>query len=120
MKILFWLALISAYLAPCSYSKQFFICEKVGNECIISPDQDFSHYSLTSPFSNEEEDDKYPPGSFMFYMSILISIGNSSLISGLTCTAGLMSGLTVGLLSIDRLDLELKMRTGNVKEKVNG
>lgn len=85
MKILFWLALISAYLAPCSYSKQFFICEKVGNECIISPDQDFSHYSLTS---NEEEDDKYPPGSFMFYMSILISIGNSSLFQDLHAQLG--------------------------------
>lgn len=35
------------------------------------------------------------------------------------CTAGLMSGLTVGLLSIDDLQLELKMKTGTEEEKRN-
>lgn len=35
------------------------------------------------------------------------------------CTAfsGLMSGLTVGLLSIDQLDLEIKLKIGSIHEK---
>lgn len=31
--------------------------------------------------------------------------------------AGVMSGLTLGLLSMDRLDLELMLRTGNTKQE---
>lgn len=36
---------------------------------------------------------------------------------GLTLTAGLMSGLTVGYLSIDKLAMELKQETGTEQEK---
>ncbi len=35
---------------------------------------------------------------------------------GLTLLAGLMSGLTVGYLSIDELVLELKVKNGTVEE----
>ncbi len=36
-----------------------------------------------------------------------------------TCFAGLMSGLTVGILSIDMLDLELKLAIGSEAERKN-
>lgn len=39
------------------------------------------------------------------------------LLIGLTLFAGLMSGLTVGYLSIDELVMELKMQTGTAQEK---
>lgn len=35
----------------------------------------------------------------------------------LVCFAGLMSGLTVGYLSIDKLDLEIKSAIGTPEEK---
>ena len=35
---------------------------------------------------------------------------------GCTCTGGIMSGLTVGLLSIDMLDLEIKIAIGTQAE----
>jgi len=38
-------------------------------------------------------------------------------IIGLTIIAGVMSGLTVGYLSIDGLVLELKMKNGSEQEK---
>jgi hypothetical protein len=85
----------------------------INGEYVPLEDQSITDLQLVSLSHEEHEEDKYPPGSFMFWMCILIA-------TGLTCTAGLMSGLTVGLLSIDRLDLELKMRTGTVEEKRNG
>lgn len=33
------------------------------------------------------------------------------------CFVGVMSGLTLGLLSLDRLDLEVMLRTGNKKQQ---
>ena len=35
----------------------------------------------------------------------------------LTCFAGIMSGMTVGFLSIDKLDLEIKLMIGTPEEK---
>eukprot|EP00126_Sphaerothecum_destruens_P005384 Sdes_comp18732_c0_seq1m9079 len=46
------------------------------------------------------------PGSFLFYMYILIVIG-------LVMTAGLMSGLTMGLLSLDTLSLNVIKNGGD-------
>lgn len=48
--------------------------------------------------------------SFFWYM-LLLSIG-------LVLFAGLMSGLTLGLLSMERLDLRVTMLSGNDKEKI--
>lgn len=42
-------------------------------------------------------------------------INNDDLV--LTCFAGCMSGLTVGYLSINDLDLEMKLKTGTAEEK---
>ena len=52
----------------------------------------------------------YEVGSYGFFMCILISIF-------LTLFAGIMSGLTVGLLSIDTLELEMKMIHGTEEQK---
>ncbi len=51
-----------------------------------------------------------PFGTPRFYTCVMIA-------AGLTCFAGMMSGLTVGLLSIDQLDLELKENIGTVEEQ---
>lgn len=42
---------------------------------------------------------------------------NNNYFQGLVCFAGLMSGLTVGYLSIDKLDLEIKAAIGTREEK---
>lgn len=52
----------------------------------------------------------YAVGTKGFYICIIISII-------LTCIAGIMSGLTVGLLSIDTLELEMKMLHGTDEQK---
>lgn len=54
--------------------------------------------------------EKFPPGTYEFYYYLIISIS-------LTLGAGVMSGLTVGYLSIDRLELEMKMQNGTETEK---
>ena len=51
------------------------------------------------------------------YVSFFIFINDLKLVC--TCFAGLMSGLTVGILSIDMLDLELKMAIGSEEEIKN-
>jgi len=45
-----------------------------------------------------------------WYLSIFIA-------TVCTCFAGIMSGLTVGLLSIDKLELEIKATIGTPQEK---
>lgn len=37
----------------------------------------------------------------------------------IVCFAGMMSGLTVGMMSLDELDLEIKMNSGNEQDKAN-
>ena len=59
---------------------------------------------------SEEFGMHYPPGTFGFYMCIVVAMI-------LTCFAGIMSGLTVGLLSIDTLELEMKMIHGTEEQK---
>ena len=59
----------------------------------------------------EGSEAKIPFGSPKFWVYVGISFG-------LTCFAGLMSGLTVGLLSIDKLELEMKLENGTEREKV--
>lgn len=66
---------------------------------------------LPAPHEGEEhggegEEEKVPFGSPRFWLFTGISIG-------LTCFAGAMSGLTVGLLSIDKLELEMKLENGS-------
>ena len=58
----------------------------------------------------EEEAERAEFGSFAFWMYSLIA-------AILTIIAGLMSGLTVGYLSIDELVLELKIKNGTEEEK---
>lgn len=53
---------------------------------------------------------KEPYGSPAFWYYVAISCS-------LTCFAGLMSGLTVGYLSIDKIDLEVKMAIGTPSDK---
>jgi metal transporter CNNM len=63
---------------------------------------------------NKEDDmnseGRYEPGSYMFYYCVVVAIS-------LTLGAGVMSGLTVGYLSIDRLELELKIHNGTDEER---
>lgn len=59
---------------------------------------------------HEEHEAKEPFGTSRFWLYTAIS-------AGLTCFAGLMSGLTVGLLSIDKLELEMKLENGTDQEK---
>lgn len=40
-----------------------------------------------------------------------------SIVMGLTCFAGVCSGLTVGMLSIDKMELEMMMKNGTNEEK---
>lgn len=47
-----------------------------------------------------------------------VYIINSLVALGLVAISGLMSGLTVGLMSIDEMDLELKLATGTSDEKM--
>ena len=53
----------------------------------------------------------------MLWVSININFNFIKI--GCTCFAGLMSGLTVGILSIDMLDLELKLAIGSEAERKN-
>lgn len=58
----------------------------------------------------EENDGRYTPGTYEFYYCLLIAVF-------LTIGAGIMSGLTVGYLSIDKLELEMKLHNGTELEK---
>ena len=58
----------------------------------------------------EEEEKREEFGSFAFWMYAIIGAVLASI-------AGLMSGLTVGYLSIDELVLELKIKNGTEEEK---
>lgn len=58
----------------------------------------------------EEEDHRAKPGTSRFWFFIIAAVL-------LTLTAGLMSGLTVGYLSIDELVIELKISNGTEEEK---
>jgi len=60
--------------------------------------------------SGEGSESRAEVGTYTFYVFLGTSIG-------LTLVAGLMSGLTVGYLSIDKLVLELKIKNGNEEEK---
>lgn len=62
--------------------------------------------------SEYEEGGRYPPGSYMFYYCLIVACL-------LTLGAGIMSGLTVGYLSIDQLELEMKLQNGTEEEKKN-
>eukprot|EP00344_Euplotes_crassus_P003404 CAMPEP_0196996352 /NCGR_PEP_ID=MMETSP1380-20130617/2254_1 /TAXON_ID=5936 /ORGANISM="Euplotes crassus, Strain CT5" /LENGTH=550 /DNA_ID=CAMNT_0042412287 /DNA_START=71 /DNA_END=1723 /DNA_ORIENTATION=+ len=72
--------------------------------------------SLAEPASIEEEESsnggRFPPGSYMFYYCLIVAVL-------LTLGAGVMSGLTVGYLSIDQLELEMKLQNGTEEEKKN-
>jgi hypothetical protein len=63
-------------------------------------------------YSILEEEERYPPGTKTFYIYVGICTCKCILIYYaiivLTLFAGLMSGLTVGYLSIDKIDLEIK------------
>ncbi len=63
-----------------------------------------------STLLNGGEREKEPFGTPMFWQFVAIS-------ASLTLFAGMMSGLTVGYLSIDKIDLEVKMNIGTHKEK---
>jgi hypothetical protein len=54
--------------------------------------------------------DRYPPGSYDFWFCLIVAVL-------LTLGAGAMSGLTVGYLSIDQLELEMKLQNGTEEEK---
>ena len=62
------------------------------------------------PAKEEEGERRYPVGSYLFYYSLVVSVL-------LTIGAGIMSGLTVGYLSIDQLELEMKLQNGTEEEK---
>lgn len=66
----------------------------------------------TAEGEGEEEggERRYTPGSYMFYYCLAVSVC-------LTMGAGVMSGLTVGYLSIDQLELEMKLQNGTEQEK---
>lgn len=58
----------------------------------------------------EKEHSKYPIGSYEFDYCLIVAVL-------LTLGAGLMSGLTVGYLSIDKMELEMKLQNGTNTEK---
>jgi len=64
----------------------------------------------TESSSHHEEEEKLSPGSPAFWMCFFM-------ICFLTCFSGMASGLTVGYLSIDELQLELKLKNGTEQEK---
>ena len=79
------------------------------------PNPDLSIFSIfilekTVPISSAKEAERVKPGSPQFLFFLI-----SALI--LMTIAGFMSGLTVGYLSIDPLVIEMKMKTGNEKER---
>jgi metal transporter CNNM len=71
----------------------------------------------------EEGAERITPGEAMFYVYIFISValvltgGKLSIIATqLTARAGLMSGLTIGLMSLDMMNLEVIRNGGDPKE----
>ena len=65
--------------------------------------------------ASPHEEETLSEGKFWTY--VFISFCNIMLNLVLTCFAGMVSGLTVGYLSIDDLLMELKMTTGTDEEK---
>ena len=66
------------------------------------------------------EDDREPFGTPLFWTYAgLATCKRNSNFTLIVCTlfAGMMSGLTVGFMSIDKLDLELKLCSGTPSEK---
>jgi metal transporter CNNM len=68
------------------------------------------HTTTTEEVHSEHEEKKYSPSETGFWVCLFM-------IMFLTCFSGLMSGLTVGCLSIDELQLELKLKNGTEQEK---
>ena len=75
-----------------------------------SPEEVQSEEHVTDPSEEEPFNLHYEFGSPGFFMCIGVSIV-------LTLFAGVMSGLTVGLLSIDTLELEMKMIHGTEEQR---
>jgi len=73
---------------------------------------DNSHSQVNSPRILEEESGhkKLQPDEPKFWICLVMVFFTTSF-------AGMMSGLTVGYLSIDQLELEIKLKTGTQKEK---
>jgi hypothetical protein len=73
-------------------------------ECIVETEKEIK---CGEALYSKEEKDK--PGTFMFFMDMSVS---------LFCIVfdGLMSGLTLGLLSLDMLNLEIIKNSGKKKE----
>ncbi len=76
---------------------------------LINLASEWDHNDHPVIFAHEIE----PYGTTAFWTYIGIAVF-------LTCFAGLMSGLTVGYLSIDKLELEIKMEYGTAAEKKAG
>lgn len=71
-----------------------------------------SQDGLSSDVSLEDLNKDAPSSSIEINSTVLIMIG-----VGLVLLAGLMSGLTLGLMSLDLVDLEVLRRSGNDKQK---
>jgi len=78
------------------------------NDRFLQEDEAETHSTTES--SSHHEETKHSPGSPAFWFSLFM-------ICFLTCFSGMASGLTVGYLSIDELQLELKLKNGTEKEK---
>lgn len=113
-KILLLLVLFFAakhFAAPSTYSR--FLAEEGTVEPTSGETTHTSGEEVVHEAEHEEEGGielHYSFGTKGFYICVMISIF-------LTCFAGIMSGLTVGLLSIDTLELEMKMIHGTAEQK---
>lgn len=116
-RILFVLILFltaKQFVAPASLSR--FLSEDTSVTATTNhtetPAENPSHEETTDHESEDEEGFElhYSFGTKGFYVCVAISIF-------LTAVAGIMSGLTVGLLSIDTLELEMKMIHGTDEQK---
>lgn len=67
--------------------------------------------TMTQAQSSSSDSDILPAGSKGFYICIFVAIF-------LVFFGGCMSGLTVGLMSIDKLELEILIESGTEKEKL--
>jgi len=85
---------------------------------LFNPTKSFLSRNSGSEFNSqrilEEEGDhhevKLTPDQFEFWVFLVMVFAT-------TAFAGMMSGLTVGYLSIDQLELEIKLKTGTQQEK---
>ena len=69
---------------------------------------------------NANEDDREPFGTTLFWTYAGLATCKTlypNTYKVCTLFAGMMSGLTVGFMSIDKLDLELKLCSGSPSEK---